>query len=296
VAALVASAGCGEQKKPGPTVKQLLEKADKETTAERKASFLLKAARKQFTGGDAKGAKETLDRAMGKLSDAADSAAAAPRLIEAAAVAVKMGDKKAARKALKLATTGAEGIDEATRKAKVLADAGALYGDKTNGLSDAKTAKEWLAKANEVAESVEERFRAEALAAVALGYSNSGLTEEAAGMVEKLEACARALEEPRAKAEALAAAASVQARAGNKDAAAGLLADASAAAKNVERSESKAYAIVAVAEAMVLNGSTKAALGLLKEAEKAADKVSDAELRQAALDKVRGLMKQLEKK
>jgi len=42
-----------------------------------------------------------------------------------------------------------------------------------------KKAKEWLAKATEVADAVEERFRAEALAAVALGYSNSGLDTEA---------------------------------------------------------------------------------------------------------------------
>jgi len=52
----------------------------------------------------------------------------------------------------------------------------------------------------------------------------------------------------------------------------------------------------AVAEAMRLTGDLKTARSLLKEGEKAAEKVSDAESRQVAIDKVRGLMKEIDKK
>lgn len=294
---LVPAAGCGgKKKKAGPTIKQLIEKAKSEGTPDRQAAALLKVARKQYALGDKTGAKETIKEAFTKLAADGDMNLFAPRLVEAAAAFMQVADKKAARDALKLVTDGADKIEDASRKAKVLADAGALYGDKLKGLGDPKQAKEWLAKATEVAESVEVRFRAEALAAVALGYSNSGLSEEAAGMVKKLEDCAAALEEPRAKAEALAAAASVQARAGKKDEAAALLTDAAAAAKSVERTESRAYALLAVAEAMLLNGDLKTARGLLKDGEKAADKVSDAELRQMAIDKVRSVLKEIDKK
>lgn len=294
---LVPAAGCGgKKKKAGIPIAKQKENANKESTPDRQVAALLKVARKQFALGDKAGAKDTIKEAFGKLTADGDMNLFAPRLVDSAAAFMLVADKKMARDALKLVTDNADKIEDASRKAKVLADAGALYGDKAKGLGDPKQAKEWLAKATEVAESVEERFRAEALAAVALGYSNSGLSEEAAGMVKKLEDCAAALEEPRAKAEALAAAASVQARAGKKEEAAALLADASAAAKSVERTESKAYALLAVAEAMVLNGEMKTARSLLKDGEKAADKVSDAELRQMAMDKIRGVIKELEKK
>lgn len=297
VAALAPAVGCGgKKKKAGIPIAEQIKNANNESTPDRQAAALLKVARKQFVLGDKNGAKDTVKQAYKKFSADGDMNLFGPRLVETAAALMQVADKKTARDALKLVTENADKIEDASRRAKVLADAGALFGDKAKGLGDAKQAKEWLAKATEVAESVEERFRAEALAAVALGYSNSGLADEAASMVKKLEDCAAALEEPRAKAEALAAAASVQARAGKKDEAAALLTDASAAAKSVERTESRAYALLAVAEAMVVNGDLKTARSLLKDGEKAADKVSDAELRQMAMDKIRGVIKEIEKK
>lgn len=299
VAALLPAAGCGgKKKKAGPTIEQQIEKAEAEGTPDRQAAALLKVARKQLALGDKTGAKTTVKKVYDKLmgEEEGDANLFSPRLVETAIVLVQVGDKKTARDALEEATTLGEKIEDASRKAKVYADSGALFGDKKKGLGDAKQAKEWLTKAQEVAESVEERFRAEALGAVALGYSNSGLAKEAAAMVDKLKDCAAALEEPRAKAEALAAAASVQVRSGKKDDATALLTEATAAAKGVERTESRAYALLAVAEALVANGDKKTAKALLKDAEKSADKVSDAELRQVALEKVRGLAKEIDKK
>ena len=63
-----------------------------------------------------------------------------------------------------------------------------------------------LGEATTLAEEVDDRFRAEALAVVAMGYVSGWMAEEAGTMVEKLEACLVALSDPRAKAEALAAA------------------------------------------------------------------------------------------
>ena len=179
------------------------------------------------------------------------------------------------------------------RRASVLAAAGGVYGDKATGLADGKAAKDALAQATEAADK---RFRAEALAAVALGYTRGGLADAASDMVGKLEGAAKGLEEPRAKAEALAAAANVKAQTGKKDEAKALLDEAATAAKSVERAESKAYALVAVATALDANGATKEALALLKEADKAANKVAEPDAMKTIVEKVRALTMALEKK
>jgi hypothetical protein len=172
-----------------------------------------------------------------------------------------------------------------------LAEAGTIF--KAN--TDSKEAKETLQKAADVAGSVEERFRAEALAAVALGYTKSGMADAASTIVDALLEAAKTLDEPRAKAEALAAAAGVQAQTGKKKEAAQLLADAEAAARSVDRAESRAYAILAVAMATSGTGDTKQALSLLKEADKAADKVPEPASQKKIVDKVRSAMATLEK-
>jgi tetratricopeptide (TPR) repeat protein len=171
-----------------------------------------------------------------------------------------------------------------------------VYGDKAKGLGDPKAAKDVLAEATKAAEETDERFKAEALAAVALGYTRSGLADAASDMVGKLEEAAKGLEEPRAKAEALAAAANVKAQTGKKDDATALLDEAAQAAKSVERSESRAYALLAVATALDANGATKEALALLKEADKAANKVAEPDAMKTIVDKVRALTLALEKK
>jgi len=229
---------------------------------------------------------------------AIDANLAAPRLVEIAEVFAMLGDRKQARNALGKAVDDEfiGKIEDPVRKAKVLADAGALYGAKTDGIGDAGRAKSILAKAAEAADKVDQRFRAEALAAVALGYTRSSLASLADKTVEDLLQAAKDLEEPRAKAEALAAAANVKAQTGKKDEATELLKEAAASAKSVERAESKAYALLAVALATDANGDTKQALTLLKEADKAANKVPEPDAMKMVVDKVRALTMKLEKK
>ena len=209
-----------------------------------------------------------------------------------------LGDRKQARNALGKAVDDEfiGKIEDPVRKAKVLADAGALYGAKTDGIGDAGRAKSILAKAAEAADKVDQRFRAEALAAVALGYTRSSLASLADKTVEDLLQAAKDLEEPRAKAEALAAAANVKAQTDKQDEATELLKEAAASAKSVERAESKAYALLAVALATDANGDTKQALTLLKEADKAANKVPEPDAMKMVVDKVRALTMKLEKK
>ena len=304
VAIALPTAGCGGKKKGkkgGLTIKQQLDKAEGESTPDRQAAALLKVARAQLAAGDKSGAKSSVTKAFDRVKEVKEDADAnlfAPRLIETGELFVALGDKKQARKSLELATDSATigKIDDAVRRTKVLADAGAIYGDKVEGIGDSKLAKDTLAKAANVADGVEERFRAEALAAVALGYTRSGLAEAASDMVGKLEEAAKALEEPRAKAEALAAAANVKAQTGKKDEATELLQEAAASAKSVERPESKAYALLAVALATDANGDTKQALTLLKEADKAANKVAEPDAMKMVVDKVRALTMKLEKK
>ena len=229
---------------------------------------------------------------------AIDANLAAPRLVEIAEVFAMLGDRKQARNALGKAVDDEfiGKIEDPVRKAKVLADAGALYGAKTDGIGDAGRAKSILAKAAEAADKVDQRFRAEALAAVALGYTRSSLASLADKTVEDLLQAAKDLEEPRAKAEALAAAANVKAQTDKQDEATELLKEAATSAKSVERAESKAYALLAVALATDANGDTKQALTLLKEADKAANKVSEPDAMKMVVDKVRALTMKLEKK
>lgn len=300
VAVLVPVAGCGGTKKKGKkggrTIAEQREKADKESTPDRQAAAYLKIARKQLASGDKTGAKESAKTALGKVSGDGEPGQLAPRLVEVAAFLVEAGEKKPAKDALEKAAALAAKIDDPVRRAGVLAEAGGVYGDKAKGLGDSKAAKAALAEATAAAEAAEERFRAEALAAVALGYTKSGLADAASDMVEKLEEAAKALEEPRAKAEALAAAANVKARTGKQGEAKALLVDAAAAAKGVERAESRAYALLAVAMALDANGGTKDALALLKEADKAANKVAEPDAMKTIVDKVRAATMALEKK
>ena len=292
LAALLPAAGCGTKKKPQLTIKQRLDKAEKETTPERQAAALLKVARSQFAANDEAGAKDTAAKALEKLKGEGDANLFAPRLVELAGFLAEIGDRKPAREALVQACSLGESIDDPVRKAKLFAEAGATY--KAN--TDSKDAKETLQKAADVAGLAEQRFQAEALKAVALGYTRSGMADAASGVVEKLLEAAKTLEEPRAKAEALAAAAGVQAQTGKKKDAAKLLEEAEAAAKSVDRAESKAYALFEVAMATSVNGDNKQAMALLKEADKAADKVPEPASQKKIVDKVRSAIADLDKK
>jgi hypothetical protein len=299
-ALLVPAAGCGgtkkKTKKGGLTIAQQREKAEKESTPDRQAAAFLRIARKQLASGDKTGAKESAKTALEKLSAGGEASKVAPRMVEVAGFLAEAGDKKPAKAALDKAAELAATIDDPVRRASVLAEAGGVYGDKAKGLGDSKAAKDTLAKATKAADDTDDRFRAEALAAVALGYTRSGLADAASDMVGRLEEAAKGLEEPRAKAEALAAAANVKAQTGKQAEAAALLDEAAKAAKSVERAESRAYALVAVATALDANGATKEALAILKEADKAANKVAEPDAMKTIVDKVRGLTMSLEKK
>ena len=148
--------------------------------------------------------------------------------------------------------------------------------------------------------TVEERFKAQALAAIALGYARADLAKEAGRVVEELEASAKAVEELRPKAEALAAAARVRAQTGAQEEAGKLLAEASDTAKKIEdkgmAAENRTYALLSIASAYLATGDAKAAAGLLKLAEKSAGQVPDPEGQKNAMEKVRALQSEAERK
>ena len=292
LAAFLSAAGCGSKKKPALSIEQRLKNAEKEKTPDRQAAALLKVARSQFAANQEAEAKATAGKALEKLKGEGDANLFAPRLVDVAGFLAEIGDRKPAREALGQACSLVDTIDDPVRKAKLFADAGAIY--KAN--TDSAQAKETLKKAADAAANVEERFRADALAAVALGYTRSGLADVASDVLDKLLEAAKTLEEPRAKAEALSAAAGVQAQTGKKKEAAQILEEAETAAKSVDRAESRAYALLAVAMATSANGDNKKALALLKEADKAADKVPEPASQKKIVDKVRSSMADLEKK
>ena len=290
--------GCGAKsakKKGGMTVQQRLEKAEKEPTPEKQAVGYLRAARFQLASGDTSGARDSARIAFDRLKEDGDANTFAPRLVDVGGFLAELGDKKPAKEAILRAAELSAGVADAVRRTKILADAGAVAGEKGKGIGDAALAKDLLTQAITMADSVEERFRAEALAAVALGCTRAGQADAAAELVGRLEESAKALEEPRAKAEGLAAAASVRSETGKKDEAAALLTAAAAAAKSIDRPEGRAYALLAVANATASCGEKKQALALLQEADKAANKVSDPAQQKTAMDKVRTAIAELEK-
>lgn len=305
-AILLPAAGCGTKKKgkKGLTIAKLKENAEKETAPDRKAAAYLKIAAQQFGAGDKTGAKASAKDALAALlaedgkAPAGEANQLAPRIVEVADTLALVGDKKQAGDALKLATADdyINTIEDMVRKTQVLAEAAGIYGDKAKGIGDSAKAKDLLVKAKEVAGAADERFRADALAAVALGYTRSGLAKEAGDMVDTLVEAAKGLEQPRAKAEALAAAANVKAQTGAKDKAKELLKEAADAAKSVERPDGKAFALIAIAVATEANGDVKGALSLLKEADKAANKASEPDIQKALVEKVNKLMMEFDKK
>jgi hypothetical protein len=217
-----------------------------------------------------------------------------PLLVEIAAVYADAGSKGPARDVLKDAASLAPEIGDDVSRASLLAGIGGIYGSQTSG--DTALARANLKKAAQLAEGVESRFRAEALAAVAMGYVKAGLAKEAGDMVATLERSAREVESPRARAEGLAAAANVRALAGDADAATRLLGDAADAAKGIEGAENRTYALVAVANATADAGDRKGALSLVAEAEKSANRVPDPDAQKNALERVRQLKTEIERR
>jgi hypothetical protein len=87
----------------------------------------------------------------------------------------------------------AERLDDQVARVNVLAKIGEVYGTKEAGLADAAKAKKVLAEAADLAagDAISDRFRPQALAAVALGYANANLAGDANIVTEKLESLVR---------------------------------------------------------------------------------------------------------
>jgi hypothetical protein len=283
--------GCsGTTKKPPLTIAERLKRAKADKTPGGPARELAKVARSQFKSGDKAGAIQTLAEARKTISSDADATVFAPRLVDIASAFASMSDKRAARETAGEAVVMSDRIGDAVARIEILSKTGALYGGKDGGLGESSKAKELLARAAELAagDEVADRFRPQALAAVALGYADADLADQADAIVEKLEGLADSLD-ARPKAEALAAAANVRARRGEKDKSATLLADAAKAAKSVDGAANKTYALLAVAKACRAAGDTKTATSLTAEAEKSAGRIGDPEQQKDALLDVRAL-------
>jgi len=248
-------------------------------------------ARVQAKSGDKAGAIRTLAEARGTIADDADAAIYAPRLIDIAAAYATVAEKNSAREAIDTAAAMTERLGDPVARVNSLAKIGEVYGAKEAGLADAVKAKKVLGEAADLAagEDISDRFRPQALAAVALGYANANLAGDADAVTEKLESLADGLQDLRPKAEALAAAANVRARSGAKEKATALLAEAAKAAKAIDGSANKAFALLAVARAMKAAGDTAGATALAAEAEKAAAKIGDPEQQKEALQDVRAM-------
>ena len=283
---VVPGGGCGGTKKAPLTIAQRLDRARGQKTPELQSRELVRVARMQLKAGDRKGAAKTLSEARGLIPKDADAMLVAPRTLEVAALFAEMGEKPTARGVLDEVVALAGTVTDPLGRTILLAEAGGIFGSGPAGVGDAAKARTTLADAAAVADTVDARFRSQALAAVALGYAEAGLIAEANAMVETLESSARAVEEPRPRAEALAAAANVRGRGGDAAAAQGLLTEAAEAAAGIEGSENRAYALLAVAKATAAAGNADGAAKLLAKADEAARKVPDPEAQRTAREKI----------
>jgi tetratricopeptide (TPR) repeat protein len=290
------TAGCGSKKGP-VTIAERIQKAKQMPTPEGRAGELARVAGLRANAKDKKGAEQTLGEALAELPEGGQPLVCVPILLEIAEIYADIGQKNSARKAVDSAAKLTATVEDAKGRSALLAQVGVIQGRRDGGLGDAKAAKKSLDEAAKLAtDEVSERFRGEALAAVAMGYADAGLATDAKEMIGALEELAGGLEEPRPKAEAFAAAAAVRAAGGDKAAAGALLEKAATAAKGINDFPSnRVYALVAVAKALVANGDVKGALALLSDAERTASKVPDPEQQKAAIKTVRMLQARLQK-
>jgi tetratricopeptide (TPR) repeat protein len=297
---LLPAIGCGSKKPKTKTIAQQLEEARKEKTPDAQARRLVRVARAQFKAGDRAGAGKTLAEATALIPADGEAVVCGPRLVEIAGLYAEIEDRQPARDVLKKAVERAASIDDTIARIRLLADAGAIYGAKTGGVGDRAAARTTLAAAVEAAGTVEDRFKAQALAQIALGYARADLATEAGKMVEELESSAQAVTELRPKAEALAAAARVRSQTGASAEAQKLLAEAAEAAKKIDEkgmaAENRTYALLSVASAYLAAGDAKAATALLRLAEKSSSQVPDPEGQKNALEKVRALQAEAERR
>lgn len=291
------SAGCGSSKKAPVTIAERLQQAKQNPTPEGRAGDLARVAALRAQAKDKKGAEQTLTEAVAEVPEGGQPLVCVPILLEIAEIYIDIGQKTPARKAVDKAATMASAVEDAKGRATLLAQIGVVQGAREGGLGDAKAAKKSLDEAAKLATNdVSERFRGEALAAVAMGYADAGLAADAKEMIGTLEELAGGLTDLRPKAEAFAAAAAVRAAGGDKESAGKLLEQAAAAAKGItDFPSNRVYALVAVAKALVANGDTKGALTLLADAERTASKVPDPEQQKAAIKTVRVLQAKLNK-
>ena len=299
-ACVLPAAGCGGGRKKGAmTIEQLRKKAEAEKTPEGQARELVKMARLQFKQEDRAGAVKTLGDARKRIPDDGDPSVCAPRLVEIAGAYVFIGDKKLAREVADRAGKVIEALEDPATKAESYAQLGALYAAKEGGIGDTLKGENALKEAEKLAMTVQEGFRAKALAAVAIGYADAGLATDAKGMIDELEKTAGELENPRRKAEALAVAATVRAASDEeeeKQKAAALLADAAAAARGIDGAANRTYALLSVGKAALAAKDKKLAKSLAADADKSAAKIGDPEQNKEAVQKVRAFERLVEKK
>ena len=208
---LVPAVGCGKKSTGPKTIAQQLAEARAIESPEAKARALVRIARRQLKSSDKAGAGKTLAEARGLIKPDADPAVAGQRLVEIADLYAKSDARPVARESLKQGIEMAGRVTDPIAKIRILADAATVSGAKTGGLGDAKAAREALDSATAAAEGVEERFKVQAFAAIAVALAKVGLNTDAAKLADTLEEMARGQDDPRAKAEALAAAANVRA-------------------------------------------------------------------------------------
>jgi tetratricopeptide (TPR) repeat protein len=296
LAAALPAAGCGS--KQGPlTIAERIQRAKQLPTPEGRAGELARVAGLRAKAKDKKGAEQTLGDALAEVPEAGQPLICVPILLEIAETYADIGQKASARRAVESAATMIARVEDPKSRSALLAQLGVIQGSKDAGLGDARAGKKSLDEAAKLAlNDVSERFRGEALAAVAMGYADAGLAADAQEMIGALEELAGGLDELRPKAEAFAAAAAVRAAGGDKAAAGDLLAKAAAAAQGIKDfPTNRVYALVAVAKALVANGDVPGAVKLLADAEQTASKVPDPEQQKAAIKLVRVLQAKLDK-
>ena len=151
-ATLAGTAGCG--KRP-LRLEDRLAKAMDQAPGPGRAKDLLAVARRQAAADDRVGAHDTITVAYNDVSAGSEESVAT--LLEVAQAYIDVDERRTARTVLNRVAEIAKAIDDPGRKAKALADAGALFGNADTGMADPQQARALLGEATTLAEEVDLR-------------------------------------------------------------------------------------------------------------------------------------------
>ena len=284
-------AGCGGGGKAEKSITAQIDDAGKLSDPVQRSRRFLAIAEKQSKAGDLAGARSTLNGAKDSAVSIADPVSKANTLVLVAAAYGRAGEKGQAGKLADEAAAAIEQIAEPESKVGPLAQLAATTGEH---VQNEALAAEYLAAAQQAAESIDDPVRKTAAnmrIAAALGKLKQ--LDESEKLIASTQEAARSLEDARQKADSLTEVAAGLSRMDNMfDESIAAISEAQQAAGQIESDDSRAYALLRIAKT-VRTFNKPGAKEVLLEAQDFALKVKDSSVRKPLLSEIENELKKI---